>query len=43
MNNDSKFGRRVELGRISKSTRGSVYGTLEEIGLFRPAIQLEDR
>ena len=35
--------RRVELGRVSTSTRGGVYGTIEPVGLFQPAIGLEDR
>ena len=35
--------RRIDLGSVSTSTRGGVSGTLEDIGLFRPAIQVEDR
>ncbi len=35
--------RRVELGRVSTSTQGGVYGTIEPAGLFRTAIQLEDQ
>lgn len=32
--------RRVELGRVSTSTQGGVYGTIETAGLFRPSIEL---
>ena len=44
MKRSSKTGlRHVELGRVSTSTCGGVYGTIETAGLFRPVIQLEDR
>lgn len=35
--------RRIALGRVSTSTRGGVYGTIEPVGLFRQAIELGDR
>jgi hypothetical protein len=28
---------RVELGRVSAETKGSVFGTIEQVGLYRPA------
>ena len=44
MKRSSKTGlRRVELGRVSTSTRGGVYGTIEPAGLFQPGIELEGR
>lgn len=27
---------RVELGRISAATKGAVFGTIEQVGLYRP-------
>jgi hypothetical protein len=32
--------RRIQLGRVSTSTRGGVYGTIEKAGLLQTAIQL---
>lgn len=37
------LNRRNELGRISLSTLGSVYGTVERIGLFQAATELNAR
>jgi hypothetical protein len=28
---------RVELGRVTAKTRGSVFGTIEQVGLYQPA------
>ncbi len=33
---------RLELGRISAETKGSVFGTIEQVGLYRPA-SISDR
>ncbi|HVU29851.1 MAG TPA: hypothetical protein VHE36_05565 [Sphingomicrobium sp.] len=33
-NNDRNS--RVELGRISAVTKGAVFGTIEQVGLYRP-------
>ncbi|HYC95830.1 MAG TPA: hypothetical protein VEB39_09065 [Sphingomicrobium sp.] len=32
--------RRVELGRVSTSTKGGPYGAIEQVGLFRTGIEL---
>ena len=28
---------RVELGRVTADTKGSVFGTIEQVGLYQPA------
>lgn len=33
---------RVALGRVSAETKGSVFGTIEQVGLYRPA-SISDR
>jgi hypothetical protein len=33
---------RVELGRVSVETKGSVFGTIEQVGLYQPA-SISDR
>ena len=35
--------RRVELGRVSLATKGNVFGTIEQVGLYRPDASLSDR
>ena len=35
-NNQDQRSARVELGRISAATKGAVFGTIEQVGLYRP-------
>ena len=35
-NNQGQRSTRVELGRISAATKGAVFGTIEQVGLYRP-------
>ena len=34
--NHDQRNARVELGRISAATKGAVFGTIEQVGLYRP-------
>ena len=36
MKNKNDRSSRVELGRISVATKGAVFGTIEQVGLYRP-------
>jgi len=37
----STSDRRVELGRISQATQGSIRGAVEPFGLYTPSIRLD--
>jgi hypothetical protein len=38
MRNDKQPQRRIALGRVSRSTRGNVRGTIETFGLYAPGV-----
>lgn len=40
MKQQREKSRRIELGRVSTSTRGGPYGAIETVGLFRTGIEL---